>query len=197
MFTVKYFLARDWKDKILAFAEKFDKHHGEIAIALSLHGNFQNDFIVSKVKELSTAFFDYQSAIEKRIKAKVEEYGGQKECLGDDNKLKELLLVSKDYSDRTDGAVAQKPSKDKDKDRTAKLGDLMGAVRNDIEKKLEELLKANYVTFERKLNLKMEGLVSGAVREVIRELSGPHDRVQNEVRNLYLVLVPETDYFGL
>jgi hypothetical protein len=183
--VVKYFKAQSWKERLLDIAQRFDTHRKDIQSALSMRIAVGVDDMASKLDAIMTSHFEHRSSWEKRIESQIDKYGSRAECIGDDIKLQRLVALSEDF------AIGSRPKMIPDGIELVKSVDI---VRREIYASLDTLCQKNADIFERKLGLQtkqLEETVVASAKYVIDQLSGPYDRLQNEVRHPSLPSVSE------
>ncbi|KAF8894834.1 hypothetical protein BD779DRAFT_1797749 [Infundibulicybe gibba] len=153
---VKFLKALDWKDLLLDYIQKFKDHRDKIQTMLSLRTAAAVDGIASKVDTILEHLFTQKEEWEKKLDSKI--------------------------------AFSTKPTKIGRMTTTrseicSKNTDNMVVLKNTIHSSLAELCRRNSEVFFRKFELQtkqMQDAVAKSAEYIVRELSGPYDRLRNE-----------------
>lgn len=121
---------------------------------------------------------------EKELLAIIESQGGVKACLNTDENLKELAAA---YQKQKSSAIQVRTGGQASLPKDGQT--FFAELRTDLKKDILEDLNNNMASFERKLEIQKEQIISSVTAAVHREgdrvitafASGPHDRLKDPV----------------
>jgi hypothetical protein len=177
--AVKFYKAKDWKEKILEFIEIFDKDRILLHQALALQVASDVNDLVSKMDLLLHRLFSPQEPWEFEVTAKLRELrtAGNADWLNDSNTVKSLAITTGDTT-----VILEADSSNMIE--TAKMDLQIDILKEQLHLSIDVLCSRNLELFELKLKLHTERLEKAILRSarfVISSLSGPHDRLEHEV----------------
>ena len=158
---------------MLGHIEEFNRFRLLLQQALSIQVASGVDDLVYKMDMVLASLFSPKADWEKELASQSRRLGKIESWIDDGETLQSLILTSKDPS--LDMNV-EKP----DLEILTELQHL----KKDLGMSLDMLCERNLNMFELKLNLhtqKMEDAILNSARFVVRTLSGPYDRLHNEV----------------
>ncbi|KAF8869522.1 hypothetical protein BD779DRAFT_1479771 [Infundibulicybe gibba] len=165
---------------------KFEGRRGEIQLMLSLRTAGAVDGITSKVdamRESLDLLFTQQEDWERRLESRIPGFGPDQSWMEDDDTLRHLVSITSDPLLNPSTLVPNNP----------RNVDALAALKGSMHTSLDALCIRNSEIFYRKLDLQTERLkdaVEMSAKYVIRELSGPYDRLWNEdLRKLWKEMV--------
>ncbi|KAH9481745.1 hypothetical protein JR316_0006272 [Psilocybe cubensis] len=179
---VKFWKSQDWKERILAHIEKFNKFRIELQQALSIQVASGVEDLVSKMDIVLARFFTPKHDWEKALDARTQQSnnnsgnnGSTNLWAGDTSTLQSLIALTQDpASIASDNAASP----------MAFAADMqLFKVKRELESSLDALCDRNMGKFEMKLSFhaqQMEQAIANSAQLVIQSLSGPSDRLANE-----------------
>ncbi|KAF9444007.1 hypothetical protein P691DRAFT_712505 [Macrolepiota fuliginosa MF-IS2] len=198
----KGFLARTvkatvYEARLAEFAQRFVDHRSTLELALSLHTTIGVDSANEKLDDqeqilkgidrkldMMMVFRHLDTPRERDVQKFIEEHGGVKACINNDEYLEELVAKSGDSLSRISGRSVGPGRRSNDLPEIRKR--LMKEVREDID----EALSRNMVLFERKLDMQNKQLNETLRQEsdhiITALMAGAHDRINDpDLRKLW------------
>ncbi|KXN86242.1 hypothetical protein AN958_10320 [Leucoagaricus sp. SymC.cos] len=193
--TVK---ATIYEARLADFAQKFLEHRSTLGMALSLHTTIGVDAANGKLDsqdqllkrmdkklDMILLFRKLDTPREKEVMKFIEEHGGVKACLNNDEYLEELVAKSGDSLSRISGRGAGGSGR-----RSNDLPEIRKRLNKEFQEDIDEAFNRNMVLFERKLDMQNKQL-----NETLRQesdhiisvlLTGAHDRINDsDLRKLW------------
>ncbi|KAJ3506012.1 hypothetical protein NLJ89_g7110 [Agrocybe chaxingu] len=181
--TVK---AAKYEARLSDFVTTFSDHRQKLEMAFALHTTLGVDAANAKLDRHGAALQSIEEKLdmialfrkldtprEREIQKFIEEHGGVKACLNNDELLEELIVKTGESFSRIAGRDASKRSNDLPSIRKRLLKELMEDV--------DETFARNMVLFERKLDMQSKQLTETIQSEsdhiINTLLSGAHDRI--------------------
>lgn len=138
--------------------------------------------IEDKIQDTLALFRRLETAREHDLKKFIEEHGGVKACLHNDDVLEELVLKSGEASSRISGRDASRRSSD--------LPSIRKRLLKEVAEDIDEAFERNMVLFDRKLKMQSKQMEDTVVQEsdrVIQTLTaGAHDQIIDPVSSFKL-----------
>ncbi|KDR67823.1 hypothetical protein GALMADRAFT_129997 [Galerina marginata CBS 339.88] len=185
-FLAKTVKASTYETRLSDFVTQFEEHRRKLELAFTMHTSLGVDSANDKLdvqdhrlraieEKLDTIalFRKLDTPREKDVQKFIDEHGGVKACLNNDELLEELVAKSGESSSRISGRDTSRRSNDLPTIRKRLLKELM----EDID----DVLTRNMVLFERKLDIQSKQLTETIQSEsdhiIHTLLSGAHDRI--------------------
>lgn len=201
-YTKKGFLARTvkaniYEARLAEFAQKFGDHRSTLELALSVHTTIGVDVANGKLDsqeqmlkrmdkklDMIMLFRKLDTPREKEIMKFIEQHGGVKSCIGNDEYLEELVAKSGDSLSRISGRSGGSGRRSND------LPEIRKRLMKEIQEDIDEAFNRNMVLFERKLDMQNKQLNETLRQEsdhvISALLAGAHDRINDsDLRKLW------------
>jgi hypothetical protein len=174
---------------MLEFIATFDRHRVELHQALSLQIASDVNDLVSKMDLLLGRLFLPHEPWELVVSSKIHELdtNGQTDWMKDTHILRSLAIATGDLSVKWDA-----PS---DLIEGTKLEMQLDQMKEDLHLSIDVLSQRNTELFALKLKLHTEQLeraILHSARFVVSSLSGPHDRLEHEVKVFCICMFPHS-----
>ncbi|KAF8153021.1 hypothetical protein B0H34DRAFT_721867 [Crassisporium funariophilum] len=177
---VKFWKAQDWKDRMLEHINAFNKYGLQLQQALSIRTASGVDNLVSKMDQLLTRLFIPQTDWEKKLVTQTRELGDPREWIGDTDILQMLARTAHDPVLRMSSSIITQEQMSRDDPGGFRAATVVEKMKTDLRLSLDSLCDKNIDVFVWKLDLQTQSLqdaITTSAREVVRTLSGPHDRL--------------------
>ncbi|EKM75603.1 hypothetical protein AGABI1DRAFT_64395 [Agaricus bisporus var. burnettii JB137-S8] len=198
----KGFLARTvkasiYESRLAEFAQKFVDHRSTLKLSLSLHTTIGVDaanaklndhgemlMAIDKKLDMAMIFRKLDTPRERDVQKLIEERGGIKACLMNEEYLEELVAKSGDSLSRISGRSGGSGRRSND------LPEIRKRLLKEMQEDVDETFSRNMVLFERKLDMQNKQL-SDVMRQqsdhIITALTaGAHDRINDpDLRKLW------------
>lgn len=185
--------SREWKDRIAGHVTTFSAYRTLLHQTLSIHIAADVSNMVAKTKDIDSKLnvliahlFVPKEDWEKAVAAKVREFSkskDQKDIIADTKSLETLVDLTKEsLSDAKDVQEGYHGPKE-----IRALPTEMDQLKKDLSLPLDTLCQRNEEMFELKLNFhtrQLQNTIENAAKFVVKSLSGPYDRLHNDVRIL-------------
>lgn len=192
--TARTVKASVYEARLADFADKFVEHRSTLELALSLHTSIGVDIAneklddqeqmlktIDKKLDMIMVFRKLDTPREREVRKFIEERGGVKACVNNDEYLEELVAKSGDSLSRISGRGGGSGRRSND------LPELRKRLMREIQEDIDEAFSRNMVLFERKLDMQNKQLNETLRQEsdhVISALmAGAHDRINDPVRH--------------
>ncbi|KAJ3575378.1 hypothetical protein NP233_g1131 [Leucocoprinus birnbaumii] len=198
----KGFLARTvkatiYEARLAEFAQRFQEHRATLELALSIHTTVgvdaANDKLDSQERVLDRMekkldmimlFRRLDTPREKDVMRFIEEHGGVKACISNDEYLEQLVVKSGDSLSRISGRGGGSGRRSND------LPEIRKRLTKEIQEDIDEAFSRNMVLFERKLDMQNKQLNETLRQEsdhiITALLAGAHDRINDpDLRKLW------------
>ncbi|KAJ7230030.1 hypothetical protein GGX14DRAFT_507933 [Mycena pura] len=160
--------AKSYEERLSDYAKKFQEHKYAIQSALTMYTARGVDIGLQKLDGIPKAMQDMlrkvETDLERNMRRIVEEAGGPKRCVDNDEALKKLVEKS--------GEVMRN------------INDMRMSLRKEIAEDLDDAFKKNFKLFSRKLEAQERELgerIDASGAHVIAELSrGAHDDIKDQ-----------------
>lgn len=188
--TVK---ASIYEARLAEFAQKFAEHKSTLELSLSLHTTIGVDVAneklddqgqmlkkIDKKLDMIMIFRKLDTPREREVQKFIEERGGVKACISNDEYLEELVAKSGDSLSRISGRSGGSGRRSND------LPEIRKRLMKEIQEDIDDAFSRNMVLFERKLDMQNKQLNETLRQEsdhIINALmAGSHDRINDPVR---------------
>ena len=175
----------------------FVEHRKTLEMSLALHTTLGVDSANKKLDEhsnqlrsieqkldMALLFRKLDTAREKDVQKFIDDHGGAKACIDNDELLEELVLKSGESLSRFSGRESGRRSND--------LPDIKKKLAKELQEDLDEAFKRNMVLFERKLevqNKQLTDIVQQESDHIISTLmAGAHDRITDPVSIVFVFI---------
>jgi hypothetical protein len=187
--TVK---ASVYENRLAEFAQKFVDHKSTLKLSLSLHTTIGVDAANAKLHhhgemlksihkklDMVMIFRKLDTPRERDVQKHIEEHGGIKACLMNEQYLEELVAKSGDSLSRISGRSGGSGRRSND------LPEIRKRLLKEMQEDVDETFARNLVLFERKLDMQNKQL-SDMMRQQSDHLitaltAGAHDRINDPV----------------
>lgn len=179
--------ATAYETRLAEYVTRFEEYRRKVELAFAMHTSLGVDVandkldvvndrlrsIEDKIQETMALFRRLDTPREKDLQRFIEQHGGVKACLLDDEILEELVLKSGESSSRISARDASRRSSD--------LPSIRKRLLKEMAENIDEMFKRNMVLFERKLEMQSKQMAETVVIEsdrVIQTLTaGAHDHI--------------------
>ncbi|GLB44990.1 hypothetical protein LshimejAT787_1900680 [Lyophyllum shimeji] len=185
-FLAKTVKASVYEARLADFATLFVEHRKTLELSLSIHTSLGVDSANQKLDnqngrlqtieeklDMMILFRKLDTPREKDLQKFIEEHGGAKACIANDELLEELVAKSGESLSRFPGREFGRRSND--------LPDIKKRLLKEMQEDIDEAFNRNMVLFERKLdiqNKQLSNIVQEEADHIISTLlSGAHDRI--------------------
>ncbi|KIK51733.1 hypothetical protein GYMLUDRAFT_120582, partial [Collybiopsis luxurians FD-317 M1] len=187
-FVAKTLKSLMYEGRLAGYGDKFVQHRKELRDALSIHtalgvdrANDQLEYLSLRTESLQVTMIEILKKLdtprEKEGKEFIENQGGPRACLKEDQLVQELIHISGEGI----AAINARRTGDEEKDLEAARKKLM----QDFSENLDEAFKKNLTMFERKLDMQskqMQNFIDESLHDqglfIISALkAGAHDRI--------------------
>lgn len=138
---------------------------------------------IDKKLDMIMIFRKLDTPRERDVNKFIEEHGGVKACISNDESLEELVAKSGDSLSRISGRGGGSGRRSND------LPEIRKRLLKEIQEDIDEAFNRNMVLFERKLDMQNKQLGEAMRQEsdhIITALTaGAHDRINDPVRSLH------------
>lgn len=195
-FAAKTVKASIYETRLSDFGLLFVDHRKSLELALSVHTSLGVDSANQKLDDqgdrlqaietkldMIMLFRKLDTPREKDVLRFIEEHGGAKACITNEELLEELVAKSGESLSRFPGRDAGRRSND--------LPDIKKRLLKELQEDIDEAFSRNMVLFERKLDIQSKQLTEAVQDEadhiISTLLSGAHDRITDPVRPYYVI----------
>jgi hypothetical protein len=185
--------ANVYETKLAEFAQRFADHRSTLELSFSLHTTIgvdtantkldgQQEMLrrVNKKLDMIMLFRKLDTPREKEVQKFIEEHGGVKACINNDEHLEGLIAKSGDSLSRISGRGSGSGRRSND------LLEIRKRLTKEIQEDIDEAFNRNMVLFERKLDMQNKQLNETLRQEsdhvISALLAGAHDRINDPVR---------------
>ncbi|PFH49014.1 hypothetical protein AMATHDRAFT_76430 [Amanita thiersii Skay4041] len=186
-FLAKTVKASVYETRLGEFATLFKEHRKSLELALSVHAAIAADDAREKLThqgeqlksieeklDMMLVFRRLDTPREKEVAKFLQEHGGVRACIGNDELLEELVTKSGEAHSRISGREGSGR-------RQNDLLDVRKKLMKELQEDIDEAFSRNMVLFERKLDIQskqIEDTVHQESEHIINTLlSGAHDRI--------------------
>lgn len=183
-----------YESRLADFGVRFLDHKNKLEHSLAIHTSLgvdsANEKLDNQERRLSSIeeklnmillFRKLDSPRERDVQRFIDDNGGAKACIYNDELLEELVAKSGDSLTRLSGREAGRRSND--------LPDIRKKLSKELQEDIDEAFNRNMVLFERKLEIQSKQLTETIQQEsdhiISTLLSGAHDRIIDPV--IYLI----------
>lgn len=187
--TVK---ASVYENRLAEFAQKFVDHKSTLKLSLTLHTTMGVDAANTKLNnhgemlkaihrklDMVMIFRKLDTPRERDVQKHIEEHGGIKACLMNEEYLEELVVKSGDSLSRISGRSGGSGRRSND------LPEIRKRLLKEMQEDVDETFARNLVLFERKLdmqNKQLNDMMRQQSDHLITALTaGAHDRINDPV----------------
>ncbi|TFK44065.1 hypothetical protein BDQ12DRAFT_593650, partial [Crucibulum laeve] len=184
-FLAKTVKASVYETRLADFGTLFVDHRKKLELSLALHTSLGVDAANEKLDsqkhhleaieeklDMILLFRKLDTPRERDVHKFIEEHGGVKTCIYDDELLEELILKSGESLSRISGRDARKSND---------LPDIRKRLSKELQEDIDEAFNRNMVLFERKLEMQSKQLTETVQQEsdhiINTLLAGAHDRI--------------------
>ncbi|KAH9484737.1 hypothetical protein JR316_0001637 [Psilocybe cubensis] len=182
--TVK---ATAYETRLAEYVTRFEEYRRKVELAFAMHTSLGVDVandkltgiesrlrsIEDRIQDTLALFRRLETVREHDLKKFIEEHGGVKACLSNDESLEELVLRSGEASSRISGRDTSRRSSD--------LPSIRKRLLKEVAEDIDEAFERNMVLFERKLEMQKRQMEDTVIHEsdrVIQTLTaGAHDQI--------------------
>ena len=173
---MKFWKSADWKQRVLGHIKEFNRFRLLLQEALAIQVASGVDDLVSKMDMVLASLFSPKADWETELASQSRRLGKMEAWINDDETLLSLVSTSKDPSWNMN---AEKSN--------LEFLTALQHLKKDLGMSLDQLCERNLDMFELKLKLhtqQIQEAILNSARFVVRTVSGPHDRLHNEVCNV-------------
>jgi hypothetical protein len=190
--TAKTIKANKYEARLADCGMRFVEHRKSLQMNISIHvavgvnsanikldgQHYQLRTIEQKVEDMICLFRKLDTPREKDVLKFIDDHGGAKVCISNDELLEELVAKSGESLSRVSGRESGR--------RPNNLLDIKKKLVKELQEDMDEAFSRNLVMFERKLDVQSKQLADTVRQEsdhiISTLMSGAHDRITDPVR---------------
>ena len=188
---MKFCKSGEWKERMLEYVQTFNTFRLTLQQTLQIRVALGVDDLNAKMNVVLTRLFDTRYDWEKKLLDRTKKLGNSSRWINNPKILQQLVLASNDHEINPN--VFDPETADSDSDFMDWNKNFIEGIREELHTSLEVLCDKNMEIFKTKLKLheaRMEEAIKKSADHIIRALSGPYDRLENEVSRFPFLGMP-------